>query len=536
MPHLLTRLSIVCAITAACVAALAVLVTQPAAAAPLAPSAPLAPEATGIYVTASACPPDSFENGTKALPFCRIQDAINAAPTNGEIRVAGGLYTYTRVMSTGMDVYTYTQVALITRSVKLRGSWNADWTVQSITLTPSTINPLGKGRGITIRGVSSPEVSVDDFIITGGDYTGLGNPPGVATVCPGSELDCGGGLYAHYGKLLASDLVISGNVAARSTSGRTGFGGGAFLWAVAAGSRIERSSFVNNLSGWLNSLGGGMYAESVVGLVITGSGFISNTADDGGAGLFLFHPSGLVAITNTVFYTNYTWSTNFGGGGLGAKLTLDGVALQASRLRFSGNYGTNNGAAIMLEKQGSGVSRVKIDNTLIDNNRDANDKISSAIYVDYGHSFDVALDHITAADNRSDAFLRVHSAYAGSAVTVTLRNTLVHSAQVAYAGEQNAGEAPALIRHTNTLTDGVGALHADITGTTTFEAINPLGGDPRLDSSYHLQAGSAAIDQGVATGVTDDIDGDSRTVNAPPDIGADEYRKFFTYLPLARRT
>jgi hypothetical protein len=54
---------------------------------------------------------------------------------------------------------------------------------------------------------------------------------------------------------------------------------------------------------------------------------------------------------------------------------------------------------------------------------------------------------------------------------------------------------------------------------------------PTTSGDYHLQSGSPAIDAGTATGApSDDIDGDSRTVDGPDadsdaeyDMGSDEY-------------
>ncbi len=48
---------------------------------------------------------------------------------------------------------------------------------------------------------------------------------------------------------------------------------------------------------------------------------------------------------------------------------------------------------------------------------------------------------------------------------------------------------------------------------------------------YHIGSGSAAIDAGVGTGVTDDIDSDPRPIGLAPDIGADEFAPR-VYLPL----
>lgn len=92
-----------------------------------------------------------------------------------------------------------------------------------------------------------------------------------------------------------------------------------------------------------------------------------------------------------------------------------------------------------------------------------------------------------------------------------------------------------LIHHTHTLTDNVANLHLVEDGDPAFVAINSLTGDPKLDTTYHLQGGSAAIDAGVDAGVTTDIDGESRVDYAPPDIGADEFTTYHIYLPLVLR-
>jgi len=110
---------------------------------------------------------------------------------------------------------------------------------------------------------------------------------------------------------------------------------------------------------------------------------------------------------------------------------------------------------------------------------------------------------------------------------------LVSFTQAFVGSEGLNGEA--IIRHTNTLADGVITLHHAQDGSPTFEAINPLSGDARLDSTYHLRPGSDAIDAGVDAGVTIDIDGESRMDYAPPDIGADEFTTYRVFLPLVQR-
>ncbi len=56
--------------------------------------------------------------------------------------------------------------------------------------------------------------------------------------------------------------------------------------------------------------------------------------------------------------------------------------------------------------------------------------------------------------------------------------------------------------------------------------INPVAGD------YHIAFDSAAIDTGISTGFSTDIDGNSRPTGLGYDIGADEWTGYYLYLPL----
>jgi hypothetical protein len=52
---------------------------------------------------------------------------------------------------------------------------------------------------------------------------------------------------------------------------------------------------------------------------------------------------------------------------------------------------------------------------------------------------------------------------------------------------------------------------------------NNLSGDPKLDATWHLTAGSPAIDKGTSTDApAKDMDGESRPKGGAVDIGADE--------------
>jgi len=171
---------------------------------------------------------------------------------------------------------------------------------------------------------------------------------------------------------------------------------------------------------------------------------------------------------------------------------------------------------------GGSPTTARLTNLLLTGNRTASTAATdSVLAVGRGYDMALTLAHVTAADNLAPTFLRAAGPYAEHALTVTLTNTLIVSATNAFAANQGGGDL--FIHHTNTLTHGVTTLHHTEAGSPSFQAINPLTGDPKLDATYHLQIGSAAIDAGVDAGVTTDIDGDTRPWGAGYDIGADEY-------------
>ncbi len=244
-----------------------------------------------------------------------------------------------------------------------------------------------------------------------------------------------------------------------------------------------------------------------------------------------------VVIEDTAFISNTTpggVNVDEDGGGLKATLRLEGEALRIDRVRMQGNQAGSQGAAIYLDKIGTGPTTTRLTNLLLTGNRTGSTAATdSVLAVGLGYDMALTLAHVTAADNPAPTFLRAVGPRAESELTVTLTNTLIASATNAFSADQWAGEVS--IHHTNTLTHNVATLHYTEGGTPVFQAVNPLTGDPKLDATYHLQAGSAAIDAGVDAGVTTDIDGEARPWGAGYDIGADEFRQWYVYLPLVLR-
>ncbi len=488
-----------------------------------------------IYVDDNTCP--ALGAGTQVDPFCRIQDGVDTAVANDEIHVASGTYTGVQEIVGGYG-YTYTQVVFIGKNLTLYGGYDANnWDASPDPATNvTTIDAQRQGRPLSIVGTSSNilAVTVEGFTLTGGDYTGLGNPPGTsAHGCAGTGIDCGGGLLAHYATLTLRHMIIFDNVASRSDSGRLSQGGGMYLWELRGDSLVEYTTVLSNSVGRDGgSYGGGILIQYGVGLTLRHSVIEDNAAFDSGSaggGLYIFQPRGPVIIEDCDILRNKAYSA----GGLDANLTYVGEGLQMNRVTLLGNETTTDGTAVQISKQGSGNTSVQLTNLLLAENRAmiVEDFVSVIdIAGGSGGRLDATLAHVTAANNQAPTFLYMES-YADCPATAVLTNTLVTSFTNAFVGSELYGVGIVVITHTNTLTENVALLHTVRNGAPEFTAVNPLTGDPKLNATYHLQSGSAAIDAGVDAGVTTDLDGEARPNGAAPDIGADEFVVYDVFLP-----
>jgi hypothetical protein len=485
-----------------------------------------------IYVDDDTCP--SVGNGSMGDPYCKIQDAVDAALAGEEIRIAAGTYFGVSVRGDHLG-NNLTQVVFINKNLTLKGGYNsADWNLPEDPVNnPTIIDAQGQGRGISVSGTGTEEVTLEGLSITGGDYSGLGNPAGISNkACHGTGSDCGGGLYGKSVLLVVKNLQVYGNRANRVEIARSGQGGGVYLYDTLPGTRFENTEIYGNFTPGEGGAGAGMYAQHGYGFTFQNCLFQDNQSGNSGGGLYLFQPEQLTSLEDTHFLNNYA---KYEGGGAMMHLVINGPALKMDRSIFSGNISGGQGVGLSLLQQGTVHAQAELTNLLFDNNAAHTDNTqASVIYLSNVVDFTVQLKHITAADNPAYRFLLASTdTDADDEMYVDASNLLMKGFEEGFTGRLN-GSGILQIQHTNTLADGVTTMHVSLVGSPVFNAINPLSGDSKLDTTYHLLTGSSAIDAGVDVGVVMDIDKQSRE-DGLPDIGADEYNpRYDIFMPITK--
>jgi hypothetical protein len=474
--------------------------------------------------------------------FATVQEAVDAASPGDEIRVATDTYT---------DIHYragITQVVYITKTVTVRGGYTiADWDTPDPDANPTTLDAQGLGRVLVISGTIAP--TVEGLRITGGDATGLGGEPYYGCDAGGgvyvyeasaiikncvvysntaTTMNCGygGGLYLAWSDaLLESNTVVSNT----ASSGEAGYGGGICLDYSPA--TLRYNTVMSNTAGTHRGMnyGGGLYLE-YSDATLTHNSIISNVASTVttawayGGGLYLYQSDALLASNVVQGNIASTGIDGFGGGiclGFGA-VTLEGNTVVSNTASTAG-FGYGGGMDVI-----GGGPVTFINNVVADNHADIEGSglrfRGSSSYPTSSH-----LLHNTIADNRSSG----QGVYVGEYTTLAFTNTIIaghHSVGITVTTGSTATLEATLWYDNGSDTGGGGSIS---TGTVNVY------GDPAFVNpsvwDYHLTSGSAAIDAGVDAGVTADIDGDPRPIGPKPDIGADEFRRWFLYLPLVLR-
>jgi hypothetical protein len=440
--------------------------------------------------------PSRLEGAADQLHVCpsgcdysSIQDAVDVAEPGDVIKVAQGTYTDVHTIpSLNRYAFTATQVVAITKSLTIRGGYATDvWNGPDPKAHPTILDARGQGRVMVIIG-SGISPLIEGLHLTGGDATGLGGSV--------YDYDAGGGYYVLGGSAVISDNVIEGNTAYR----------GAGVWLQDSTVTFQANEVRNNTAGWA-AAGMALYQSPAN---LRGNHVVSNSAIFA-AGIVL-HLSDASLRGNAIL--SNTADLSEGGG----------VTVLSSRATLDGNLILGN----KVDEAGGGLYLQASDATLINNviGRNFADRLGSGLYVDGGSPH---LIHNTIAGNSGlGGGLYAATTDWGLASDVVMTNTIVYGhTEGIIAADGSTVTLYATLWHANA-TDSI--------GPGTINRINDHTGDPDFAADgYHLTPGSAAIDKGVPSHVTTDIDRNSRPAGDGPDLGADELPIHRVYLPLVVR-
>ena len=361
-----------------------------------------------------------------------------------------------------------------------------------------------------------------------------------------NNLGSGGGVYVHQGTAALSENIIYSNTVQSN-------GGGIFV------NNSHNITLVNNtvLSNTTNAgNGGGIDIRQSDNALLSGNTLIGNQAYSRGGGMYVYQ--GYDTLVDNTIVSNTAES----GGGvylvgrevtMTANTVLSNTAMMGGGLYLEYNDATLNRNTISFNRatleygEGGGIFVYNSDPTMDGN-------IITFNYADMGGGVSLyrsspVMKNTVVADNTGGIYgsgisIRLHSSPnlyhttiarnqggdgsgislpfgAGSDCIVALTNTILVSHTVGITvSEGNTITLANTLWFSNTADwDGLGAT---ITGTHNLQA------DPLFTADgYHISAGSPAINQGVLTEVTSDMDGDPR--DSAPDLGADE---IFTCSPL----
>ncbi len=419
---------------------------------------------------------------------CRSpQRAVDLAANGDEIRVAVGTYISVSVRPR-QDVTTtgaVTQVVYISKTVTIRGGYTADFSSWDPGINATTLDARGAGRGVYITGNISP--TLEGLRIIGG------NAAGMTGYSYYGEFDVGGGVYIITATATLINNRIYSNTAPVS-------GGGVFLGYSAA--RLNSNMIFSNT---VNNGGGGLFLYKSGAAILRGNIVATNTSANIGGGLYLFGSDATLQ-GNRIFSNT---ANNYGGG----------IDVASCSPTLSGNIFSNNAAL-----KGGGLylwySTSLLTNNVIANNRASS--IGSGLWLGGSRP---RLLQTTLSQNTGGNGSGIYATDDGGSTfsSLTMTNTILVSHTIGIAATLGSSATlNGVLWYSNTINTG-GAI----------TATNAITGDPLFAADgYHLTAASIAINAGVASGVTTDIDGEPRL--SPPDLGADEYKWWTTqvFLPL----
>ncbi|MCP4544200.1 MAG: DUF11 domain-containing protein [Chloroflexi bacterium] len=372
----------------------------------------------------------------------------------------------------------------------------SDATIISNTITNN------EGGGLHLKGSDATIISNTISNNTAGDGGGLyleGSDATLSgnTISSNTATDWGdnngGGLCLIFSNATLSDNTVISNTA-------DGSGGGVYL-GIGSDATLSGNTVISNTA---NGSGGGVCLEDTDNATLSGNTVISNTANDSGGGMYL-KDSGATIINNTI--SNNT-ANNSGGG----------MYLESSGPTIRGNTISNN-----TSNGECGGLYLNSNDTTLTNNIVADNQANAGGSGLCLRGSSIYLLHNTVAHNTGGDGSGVYVFDYWGSSTVALTNTILVSHTVGV----HVAEGSTVTLESTLWGSGAWANESDcagdgtvVTGTINLwddpDFVNPTSGD------YHIGAGSLAVDAGIASGITVDIDGDPRPAAFGYDIGADE--------------
>ena len=498
------------------------------------------------YVDDGNCP--SPGSGKKSNPFCKIQDAIDAAGDGELVLVYPGRY---------FEAIDFLGKAITVQSLE---PMNPD-VVECTVIDGSRPEPSGYGaivnfvngesldsalRGFTISNgimagyrtgiicayASSPFIA--DCVITnnraetGGGIACSSSSPMITncTVSQNSSLTGGGLLIWNNSSPVISNCLILDNFASLRGGGILASGNPTFDHCTVAGNTaagqgggmynysglsvaISNCLFQGNAAEW----GGGMYNDRAESVTLSKSTFMHNLATNGSGGGILNDETDII-VTNCIFQNNA--AANFAGGVQeGVVWSGPRALLGAEPERRTANvtFGWGGGLSVLS-------ANARVTNSLFSENSAAR---GAGLFGGFGGN--LILANCTFSGNSADTV--GGGLYVVSESDATVNNSIFWNNMALQGPEMFIDSALAVLTVSYSDVDGgqeaIGASGMVIWGVGNIDA-DPLFADPSA-ADFRLLAGSPCIDAGdntsVAADIVTDLDGNPRFVDNPdtPDTG-----------------
>jgi hypothetical protein len=299
------------------------------------------------------------------------------------------------------------------------------------------------------------------------------------------------------------------------TDGKAFNGGGIYIITATA-------YLINNwvYSNTADYFGGGIY--SIGGSTIERSTITTNTADSGGGGVLLIGGGGAAQDMGIAKFNFNTVSHNTACYAGGIDLVWSTAVLTANLIhgniaKYCGDDGSGIGGGVLIDQESDATL---INNMIADNQVDTS---GGGLYIS-GSSPKFLHNTIVRNSGGNGSGIHIEDRFGVFSIS-SFTNTILtsHTNAITVATNNTVTLESTLWSGNITNWDGSGTI---ITGTNNYTGspafVNPDAGN------YHLTFASAAINKGIDSGVTFDIDGQTR--DSRPDLGADEIQ--LVYLPV----